>query len=342
MSHLLVTVDTEEEGLWGGEYRRTGNTVNNIRGVPPFQELCDRFGIRPTYLVDAPVVESDTAVDILKPIQDDGRCEIGAHVHPWCNPPFEEDINEKNSYLCNLPEDLQRRKIEWLSDAIGDRFGRRPTSFRAGRYGLDAVGARILADLGYAVDSSVIPFTDYSAQCGPNFDAAPCAPYWIDDEDLTRPAESGRLLEVPVTVGYNRRNFESAHSLRRRAMASALCRRLRVVGILDRLGLSRRIKLSPEQADAASMTRLIDVSIQRGAECLVLMFHSSSLVPGFSPYVRDGKALQRFQDRLAAVFEYCSRHRIVAIPLRAMAERDDGDDSALEKDGVAPVMGVRS
>lgn len=178
--HLIVTIDTEEEGLWGGAYRATGNTVENVRrGVGRFQELCDRFGIRPTYLVDAPVVEDDYAAGLLREIQDDGRAEIGAHVHPWCNLPFEEELNARNSYLCNLPERLQRDKIVWLTDAIEARFGRRPTSFRAGRYGLDIAGARILYDLGYVVDSSVTPFMDHSRDGGPNFEDAPFLPYVI-------------------------------------------------------------------------------------------------------------------------------------------------------------------
>lgn len=308
MANLFVTIDTEEEGLWGGTYRRTGNTVENVRGIPRFQDLCDRFGVRPTYVVDAPIVESDEAVGILRPIQDDGRCEIGTHVHPWCNPPFEEEINDFNSYLCNLPEDLQRRKVEWLTDAIEDRFGRRPTSFRAGRYGLDAVGLRILAELRYTVDSSVIPFTDYSSQGGPNFTDAPCEPYFPKEDEITRSTPNGRILELPVTVGYSRKNFKAAHTMRERARASRF-RRFKLVGLLDRLGLARRIKLSPEQSDATAMKRLIDVSLQRGADCLVLMFHSSSLVPGLSPYVKDEIGLEGFHQRLESVFEHCTRRQ---------------------------------
>ena len=308
MANLCVTIDTEEEGLWGGTYRRTGNTVENVRGIPRFQELCDRFGVRPTYLVDAPIVESGEAVEILRPIQDDGQCEIGTHVHPWCNPPFEEQITERNTYLCNLPADLQRRKIEWLTDAIADSFGRRPTSFRAGRYGFDATGIGILSELGYTVDSSVIPFTDYSSQGGPNFTHAPCEPYFPDEDDITRPATNGPILELPVTVGYSRKNFEAAHSLRTRALASRW-RKLRVVGLLDRLGLARRIKLSPEQSDASAIKRLIDVCLQRGSDCLVLMFHSSSLMPGLSPYVRDETALDMFLESISTVLEHCVLRR---------------------------------
>src|SRR5690606_29089443 len=66
---LVVTVDTEEEGLWSGTSAETG-AVTNIRGIPRFQQLCDQFRIRPTYLVDAPVVQSQESVSILRPLQD--------------------------------------------------------------------------------------------------------------------------------------------------------------------------------------------------------------------------------------------------------------------------------
>ncbi|MGC1275479.1 MAG: polysaccharide deacetylase family protein [Planctomycetaceae bacterium] len=303
LPRLVVTVDTEEEGLWGGRFRAVGNTTQNLRSLPRFQELCDRFDVRPTYLIDAPVVDDAWAVERLGAWQNDDRCEVGAHCHPWCNPPLNGDADERSSYLCNLSEELQRGKLEWLTETIEARLGRRPTSFRAGRYGLDGLGAMILADLGYLVDSSVIPFTNYSSNGGPNFDGAPAVPYWIGD-DLRRPAATGRLREVPVTVGYSRCNFEAAHSLRTRA-GKRPWSRLRSVGILDRIGIARRIKLSPEQAAVRDLNRLAGNCIARGAPCLVLMFHSSSLMAGGSTYVRDVEALERFYARLEGVFRYC-------------------------------------
>ena len=305
---LIVTVDTEEEGLWGGRYPRTGNTVDNIRGVPRFQELCDRYDVRPTYLVDAPVVEDDDAVKLLRSIQEDGRAEIGAHLHPWCNPPFGEEANAHTSYLCNLPESLQREKLIWLTETIESRFGRRPTSFRAGRYGLDITGARILAELGYVVDSSVIPFTDYSRDGGPNFENAPHNPYFIDGDDLCRRHTSGFLFEVPASVGYNRVDFERAHRIRRVAL-HPLLRRLRSVGILDRLGIVRRIKYSPEQADLRRMKQLADAFLAQNAPAVVMMFHSTSLTPGLSPYVKTEQDLDRFHQNLEATFEHCLNRR---------------------------------
>src|SRR5207244_2420441 len=109
---------------------------------------------------------------------------------------------------------------------------------------------------------------------------------------------------VPVSVGFSRPNFREAQRLRNWA-SRPLPAALRMVGILDRLGLSHRIKLSPEQADAREMTRLLDVLLVQDAPCAVLMFHSSSLVPGLSPYVGDAHRLERFYHDLEEVFDYC-------------------------------------
>lgn len=306
---LIVTIDTEEEGLWGGRFPMTGNTVENIRGIPRFQAVCDELGVRPTYLVDAPVVQDERASAILEEISARGRCEIGTHVHPWCNPPLDETLDGRESYLCNLPTDLQRAKIAWLTDAIEARFGRRPVSFRAGRYGLDAVGARILGELGYAVDSSVIPFTDYSAAGGPDFRRAPWQPYAVAGDDLCRPGGDGSSLwEVPVSVGFSRRDFARAMSCQE-LLGRAPFRWLRLEGILDRTRVLRRIKLSPEQATARDMQILIDRYCQSPPAVLVMMFHSSSLLPGHSPYVRNEQELDRLLKRITETCRYVLERR---------------------------------
>jgi len=317
---LIVTVDTEEEGLWDGVFKPHGNTVRNIDGIERFQALCESFKARPTYLVDTPVADDDRAVEILKGLQDAGQCEIGAHLHPWCAPPFDEQTNQRNSFMCNLPEPLQRNKLTRLTEYIQERFARRPTSFRAGRYGLDIAGVRILQELGYRVDSSVIPFEDYSGQEGPDFRAFPYMPYRIGREDLRTAEPDGGLLEAPVSVGFSRADFTRAHRMREFAKKRVF-RPFRLAGILDRLNLAHRIKFNPEQADARRMNQLVDAYLANGAPCMVMMLHSSSLVPGCSPYVADQSRLDRLYRDLEATFEHClSRRHMKSETLSGFAE----------------------
>lgn len=305
---LLVTVDTEEEGLWNGTFPTSGWTVQNVQQLPIFQELCDRWGINPTYFVDAAVIQDVSAVSVLRRIAEERGGEIGAHLHPWCNPPLREVHRPRDSFLYNLPTDLQRAKIAWLTERMEQALGCRPRSFRAGRYGLDDVGLRLLIDHDYTVDSSVIPFTDYREYGGPVFAGVPVHPYHVS-ESLTQQVSEGALLEVPISVGYNWKNFEAAHQVLETLRRSRLLRSLRIEGILHRLRWLQRIKLSPEQATAAQMCTLIDCLLAQGCPAVVLMFHSSSLLPGASPYVRNEHQLQDFLERLEQVFRYCLEQR---------------------------------
>jgi hypothetical protein len=314
---LLVTIDTEEEGLWRGSYRKSGNTVANLRGIPWFQTLCDSLEILPTYLVDSPVVADPDGSDLLRAYQQEGRAEVGAHLHPWCTAPFEEEVCPRNSWLQNLPQDLQRRKLQTLTDEITRVFGRPPTSFRAGRYGLGTFAATVLAEMGYLVDSSVIPFTNYSGQAGPDYSAADWKPYRVSPANLLAADPAGRLLELPVSVGFNSNDFQRTWS-RHRRFATGLPRHLKLNGVLDRLRIGQRIKLSPEQASTGEMQTLIRRSLRQGAECLVLMFHSSSLVEGLSPYVSDSERFEQFRQRLTEILTYW--RRTLGFPAPTMSE----------------------
>lgn len=305
---LLVTVDTEEEGLWNETFPTSGWTVQNVQQLPVFQELCDHWGIKPTYFVDAAVIQDASAVSVLRRIAYNHDIEIGAHLHPWCNPPLQAVRDPRDSFLCNLPTDLQKAKIAWLTERIEQVFGCRPNSFRAGRYGLDDVGLQLLVDHDYNVDSSVIPFMDYSEYGGPTFEGVPVYPYHVS-EILTRQTPDGSLLEVPISVGYNWSNFEAAHQLLHILRRSRLLRSLRLEGILHQLRWLQRIKLSPEQATASQMCTLIDCLLSQGCPAVVLMFHSSSLLPGASPYVKNEHQLRDFLERLQHVFRYCLEQR---------------------------------
>jgi len=298
---LVVTIDTEEEGLWSGKYTSQA-TVENIASVSRFQTVCDQFSIQPTYLVTSPVAESPTAVKVLRSIQEEGRCEIGAHIHPWNSPPIVAgNTYPHDSFLCNLPIDIQHAKLKQLTDRIEKNFGRRPLSFRAGRYGMSASGIKVLRDLGYRVDSSVLPRADYRAEKGPDFREATCWPYFPSNDDILIRGSDDSLLEIPVTAGFTHHRFELAGSLRRQAMRTPW-RQLRAVGILDRTGIATKVKLSPEQATLKQMKQLARAVTRRGVPLLVLMFHSSSLLPGCSPYVRTKDDLEWFLKRLEAFF----------------------------------------
>ena len=128
---LAVTIDTEEEGRWGGGYPREGHTCANIRWLEKLEPLRREHGLRATYLVTDPVVRDAEARDRLAAFVAEERSEIGAHLHPWCTPPYDE-IDRTVTYAGNLPGPLLRAKLGGLTETIERAFGVRPVSYRAG------------------------------------------------------------------------------------------------------------------------------------------------------------------------------------------------------------------
>ena len=274
-----MTIDTEEEGLWGGGFRVRNCTTENLRGLSRFQGVCEKYGVPPTYLIDAPVLEDPIAVRELKSWQTPGRCEIGTHCHPWCNPPMvSESISNRKSYLCNLPEELQFEKLQWLTGRIADVFGVSPTSYRAGRYGFDRSTVGALVKLGYTIDSSVLPGFDYSAIEGPNFksfDHYPCR--------ISAAGCKDDLLEVPITTGFTHAGFYGARQRMRAVMDSPMGRWTKLASVSSSLGLTRYLKLTPEGTELKDLMGLVRSSLQDGVEIQVVMLHRTSLLPGYSP-----------------------------------------------------------
>jgi sugar phosphate isomerase/epimerase len=81
-------------------------------------------------------------------------------------------------------------------------------------------------------------------------------------------------------------------------------------GALSHLGLLERIPLTPEGVTVDEALRGIDVAIDLGLPVLVFSFHSPSLAPGYSPYVRTEGDLDAFYDWWRAAFECLNRRGV--------------------------------
>lgn len=292
---LFVIVDTEEEFDWTAPFARENVGTRSIPAQSRAHEIYDRLGIVPTYVIDHPVATDPAAVAFFKHLRGAGRAEIGTHLHPWVTPPHEEQVSTYNSYHCNLPPALERAKIVATTEAIERAFGERPTVFRAGRYGFGPNTAKVLAELGYKVDCSLVPHSDFSADGGPNFMGRPDRPHWLD--------EGRGLLEIPLTIGF----MGAAAGLGSRAgglFGSPGAVKLRLPGVLAKTGLLSRARLSPEGVPAEEQCRLLAAMVRRGHRTFSLTYHSPSLAPGHTPYVRDEAALADFLANIETVLLY--------------------------------------
>jgi peptidoglycan/xylan/chitin deacetylase (PgdA/CDA1 family) len=305
---LVVTVDTEEEGLWAGSYRAIGNTCRNIENLPRVHEVFARHGVHPTYLVDYPVATSECAIKILGEMAAGDGAEIGAHLHPWCTPPFFPGGTRREvSYAHRLPPEVQEEKLEVLSRTLAEGFGARPRTYRAGRWGFDHSSVPVLERLGYTVDTSVDPLWWDPAPGGPSFVRAPVRPYRLDPTDAMRPGRSP-VLEVPVSTGFTGGRVGAAFERVARRLAPLPGLRRWMV----RAGL---VSLKPEVYPLDRMCALADEIAARGLPVYNVMFHSSAALPGATPYVRDERALGAFLRRLDALLRYLVAH-LHAVPIR--------------------------
>lgn len=286
---LLVVVDTEEEFDWSSDFDRKNRSVRGIDQQHRAQEIFAKHGLVPTYVVDYPVVENENSARVLRDYQDRGDCTIGSHLHPWVNPPYDEDVNNYHSYPGNLPFELEFEKLSRLTDKIDEVFNRRPNIYKAGRYGMGKSTTTILRTLGYQIDMSVVPYTDFSSKEGPNFTKLPSQPFWMGDEF--------DLLEIPLT-----RDFcgllKGIGPIAFPTIVSNRTAERFIAGPLSRLGLLERVTLTPEGIQLSDMKKLAQSMSGSNSQILCLTYHSSSLLPGGSPYVNNEEDVSQFLQKL--------------------------------------------
>lgn len=298
---FVVTVDTEADDAWRHP-DRIG--LANLQQVPRFQELCESYGVVPTYLVTYECAVGDEAHRVLRPIVARRGCEIGHHLHCWSTPPFQRegptgiDAAWLQAYQYELPQTLFREKADALHEAIERAYGVRPTAHRAGRWGIDRRTLDWLQERHYLVDTSLLPLCNLHA-CrgrtapGPDFRAAPQRVHGAGEGN-------SRLLEVPATV-------DVPDSLSSRACARFIAGGWPGRGVVDRLFRSRYIgggrRLCP---DPRYPVGFLTAAVQRAAAApgavVNLSLHSSELMLGGSPFSRTPEQAARVWERLQEVF----------------------------------------
>ena len=290
---LYVVVDTEAEFDWGQDFERSATSVSAMSRQKLAQEIFDQYGLRPMYLIDYAVASQPDGFEPLRAIQNRHGCVIGAHLHPWINPPLEEDLSERNSFAGNLPAELEERKLQTLVAQIQASFNITPLFFKAGRYGMGPNTIAILDRAGFVVDFSIMPITDMRKQGGPDFRSA---------KPRTYQATPSGILSVPMTryqTGLLARMPQRWHG----AVRSRLSQRLHLPGILSRLRLVNMVTLTPEGVTAAQQIALIKSMLKRGHRTFVLHYHSPSLGM-HTPYVRNQDQLESFLDNISEVCSY--------------------------------------
>lgn len=301
-TRFMLFVDTEEEFDWHAPFSRHDHSVTALNGMAQGQAFFKSAGVKPIYVTDYPVIDDDAAAAMMAQWVSDGVADVGAHLHPWVNPPHVEEVTEPNSYAGFLSETVERAKLEALCKRIAERFGQRPVVYRAGRYGVGHNSARLLEEAGFQLDSSVRSRFDYSGQHGPDFRGLPINPYW---------AGPGRaLVELPLSTAFSGMLRSGGERLYRKAQSIS-----GVAGGLARTGLFSRVPLTPEGIPVRDAIRAIDALMEEGAAVLNFSFHSPTLEPGHTPYVRDEKDQLAFFNWWDKILDHLAKRDVRAASL---------------------------
>lgn len=277
-TRFTVFVDTEEEFDWHAPLTRDAHGVSAITAVPEAHRRFADRGVPLTFMVDYPIATDPRAIDVLRGALADGVSAVGTQLHAWVNPPFDEVLTPANSYAGNLPAALEAAKLDALTAAITTAFGAAPRAYRAGRYGIGRSTAALLAARGYRLDSSMRARYSYVADGGPDFRAIGNHAFRIGD-----------LIELPLTTVFTGRAARGGSRL-----YEALGKIPKGRGLFARAGLLSRVALTPEDMPLDDALEAVAVALGEGVRVLNFSFHSPSLVPGNTPYVRDAADLAAF------------------------------------------------
>ena len=89
-----------------------------------------------------------------------------------------------------------------------------------------------------------------------------------------------------------------------RTVTSPIMKRTHAAGVFARLRLMERIRLSPEDYNDAEMRRLTRALLDDGVRIFVFSFHSPSVMPGGTPYVRTEGELAGFLEKCRRYFDF--------------------------------------
>lgn len=308
--YLIVSIDTEEDMPdWRPEWPPQ---VKNIFELPGLHKIFTYYKVKPTYLVDWPVLEDSESLNIIKRLKESKECEIGAHIHSWHTPPITAaEKCGQATYLSNLPIETCRAKIENFVQFFEHKLGFLPISHRSGRYGFNNEIGGLLSQCGFKVDSSIAPLMDYRKDGGICFRLNDVHPFMVWQNP------NNQLLEVPITIALVHR-FSKRFDL----LYFRIPDQIRLKGVLHRLNLARLLWLRPTTFTFNEMKQLADHVLDK-LKCPVLhlMFHSSEACAGTSPYNQTHEDVIRFLRRLNDILSYLTlKRRLKSVTLGEYAK----------------------
>ena len=270
---FVLTIDVEIDA---GKKWRTSNPASYegvSKGIARLQSLCERYEVKPVYLISPAVMVDARSIAFLQSLTLD-RCELGTHLHgeyiePSATYPGADFSGcDPSEMQCQYDQALEFAKLENLTNRFSSLFGYRPVSFRAGRFGARGWTINCLQQLGYTHDTSVTPFRNWHDIADFSRPGS-LVPYYPSTDNICQPGAS-RVLEVPVSITPQ----------------------------------LEWLRPTPRFSDFERCRKVVDWYEEHTAPTvLCCMFHNVELVAGKSPYCASEEDCQEMLQRLEAIFK---------------------------------------
>lgn len=286
---LALTIDVEEEGLFGKHYTPGPAPAKNVRDLERLTPLFHDLGIRPTLLVSYQAAQYRGNLDLIVDLCRRWQGEIGAHLHPWNTPPFDPGMKDPLAWSEDMSPRALGAKVDTLITLL-EKTGTRPVSFRMGRWNWGPALMTVLRERGIMVDSSQAPMHRYH----------PVPPVYTSNPDPFYPHIDGRVLEAPLTI---------LPVIPGGVPVLEKISRTRAWGAAGSW-LGQHLLSIPAQPKMVGLTRLkaaVRLHRRRGGRVVTVAFHSSEISPGHSPTSRTPEDLDKFLVRLTRYLGWLRR-----------------------------------
>ena len=302
---LVITVDTEPDDQWapaGADGLLPPFGFANTRGLGRLKDHLAALGLPVTWMTSYAVARDAESARVLRGFADGGD-EIAGHLHGWETPPYGPHDRRARPFIGEYDADARLAKHRTLMAAHEDAFGARPVSYRAGRWGVDALELEHLAALGYRIDSSVPPGIDFRDRFGLRA-PGPDFRRWLRGGPA-QPARVGPLWQVPVSI-------TPVGPLGAGRIGAAVARWAGATRPADRVprtasralaaaGISRLVWVRPLKHPRDVLVRATRSLVAQGARIINVMFHSSEAFVGTSPLSRTEDDVRRLLGDLSAI-----------------------------------------
>ncbi|GKX50847.1 deacetylase [Budvicia aquatica] len=297
---FLISIDTEGDNLW---VNTKDISTQNAKFLDRFQQLCEKYGFKPTYLTNYEMAISPDYVAFAKDVIARNQGEVGMHLHAWNSPPLQpltDDDDRYKPYLIEYPQTIMREKIAVMTDLLEDIFDVKMLSHRAGRWAFNEYYAQLLHEFGYQVDCSVTPYVDWSGvkgkpdgNGGTDYSQFPDGAYFMDLNDISKVGTSS-LLQIPMST---RLKYGSLHNSFKQ--------------LYDGLRGKKRPPstrwLRPKGNNVEEMKFVAQQCLDEGKNYVEFMLHSSEFMPGGSPTFKDDTSIEQLYRDLEELFEWLSQ-----------------------------------